>query len=856
VPLSPGARVGVYEIIAALGAGGMGEVYRARDTRLGREVALKILPVDFAADRARRERFEQEARHVATLNHPNILAVFEVGTQDEVAFMATEFIDGQSLRAAALTPRKTLEIAAQIADGLAAAHAAGVTHRDLKPDNVMVTRDGRAKILDFGVAKATRASGDHELTVGQTDAGMVLGTAGYMAPEQVRGSAVDHRADIFAFGALLHELLSGTRAFVGDTAAERMTAVLKQDPPDLPPSVPPAVRPIVRRCLEKQPAERFQSARDLAFALRQVADDSSAPTASIAAAPRRRPGMWPIAVASLLFGVLVGTAGTVRWSASLDAEIDPVRLTRFSSDPMADTVPAFSPDGRTIAYRRIGAASTKIMAQALDAPSPVLLVDAPVALSAPVWTPDGRRVCYSTVERDLMCVSAAGGTPQRVLADATVPRFTPNGKSLLFIRAAEGAPWIFVSTPPGAEPRRRTDLPLPRDFSGFVPSPDGTRALVLASSTLSVMSLSNGSTTSVGLPAGTEPWAAAWFPDNRHLALSERTSDPAAFRLVVADTATSARRLVHRDTGALNAVAVSPDGTRIAYQSGEAEFGVHEYTMDGAHTRSIATSANWEGFPAWTPRGDRLMFVVGGPGRADSLWTAGANGGEPSRLLTLETAGLPAAPRFSPDGGRIAYATTNGVQTVSSSGGRPITVTKSSLVSSAAVCWSPDSEWVWYTEAPPPTLRKAPSQGGDPISVRTDVGRVLDCSPDGRWISAMGKAGFTLFSTDGKEERLIAGITEYPSRAENTMQFGDDGRVLYMLRFDRRSIAILDVATGKPRTTVTFQIPPAEIIDGFAIHPDGTRALLTIGLQSDDIWIAEGFAQPAAGWRALLRHWR
>jgi len=231
----------------------MGEVYRARDTNLGREVALKILPTDFAGDRARRERFEQEARHVAALNHPNILAIFEVGTHDGTAFMATEFIDGDTLRNATLSRRKALEIAAQVADGLAAAHAAGVTHRDLKPDNVMVTRDGRAKILDFGVAKAARARGDHDLTIGQTDVGSVVGTAGYMAPEQVRGAAVDHRTDIFAFGALLYELLSGSRAFSGETAAETMTAVLRQDPPELSPSIEPALRQIVRRCLEKQP---------------------------------------------------------------------------------------------------------------------------------------------------------------------------------------------------------------------------------------------------------------------------------------------------------------------------------------------------------------------------------------------------------------------------------------------------------------------------------------------------------------------------------------------------------------------------------------------------------------------------
>jgi Tol biopolymer transport system component len=833
----------------------MGEVYRARDARLGRDVALKILPADLAADRDRRRRFEQEAKHVAALNHPNILAIFHVGLDGELAFMATELVDGESLRGSTFSPRKALEIAAQIADGLAAAHAVGVTHRDLKPDNIMVTRDGRAKILDFGIAKAAPPGGDHDITVGHTDVGVVVGTAGYMAPEQVRGAAVDHRADIFAFGALLHELLSGTRAFTGDTPAETMTAVLKQDPPDLPASISAAVRQIVRRCLEKQPDERFQSARDLAFALRQASTDSSATAASISGVQRRRLGLWPIAAAGLVVGVFVGAAAAVRWNNSPDAAIDSIRLMRFSSDPATEGAPAFSPDGRTIAYRRIGGASTKIMAQALDAPSPVVLVDSNMALNAPVWTADGRRVCYSNVQREVMCVSAAGGTPQRVLGDGTMPRFTPDGKSLWFIRAAEGAPWIFVSTPPGAEPTRRTDLPLPPDVVDFVPSPDGMKALVLTGSTLSVKSLSNGLTTSVALPAGTEPWEAAWFPDNRHLALVERTSNPVASRLVLADTETPSRRLVHRDSGDLYAVAVSPDGARIAFESGRSELDVHEYSMTGSHTRRIATSADVEGFPAWAPRGDRLLFVVGAPGRADALWTAAASGGEASRLLTLETVGLPTVYRFSPDGGRIAYVSATGLQTVSSSGGVPITVTPSRF-SGTAVCWSPDGEWIWYSDGTPPTLRKVPSQGGDPVNVRAPVGRVLDCSPDGRWIAAMGRTGFTLFSTDGKEERLIAPIADYPSRSHNTMQFGEAGRVLYMLEFSRRAITILDIATGKPRRTVTFQIPPDQIIEGFAVHPDQTRVLLTTGMYPGDIWIAEGVAQPATGWRQWFRHWQ
>ncbi|MFZ0799434.1 MAG: serine/threonine-protein kinase, partial [Terriglobales bacterium] len=245
--LTTGTKLGPYEIIAPLGAGGMGEVYRARDTRLGREVALKVLPESFSRDADRLRRFEQEARAVAALNHPNILAIHDIGEQGGSPFIVSELLEGTSLRAelenGALSPRKASDYAEQIAQGLAAAHDKNIIHRDLKPENVFITREGRVKILDFGLAKlapisraARGESAQSEgltLTSSPTEAGMVMGTAGYMAPEQVRGAAVDSRTDIFAFGAVLYEMISGQRAFRRDTAAETMTAILKDDPPEL-----------------------------------------------------------------------------------------------------------------------------------------------------------------------------------------------------------------------------------------------------------------------------------------------------------------------------------------------------------------------------------------------------------------------------------------------------------------------------------------------------------------------------------------------------------------------------------------------------------------------------------------------
>src|SRR5690242_4184883 len=286
--LAGGTRLGPYEIIAPLGAGGMGEVYRARDARLNREVALKILPPEVSGDPSRRQRFEIEARAVAALNHPNIVAVYDVGAENGVSYFVSELVDGRSLGDTSFGPRKTLEIAAQIAAGLACAHEAGIAHRDLKPDNILVSRDGRAKIIDFGLAKSVRTAVSSDTLTMRTEPGVVVGTVAYMSPEQVRGAEPDHRCDIFSFGSVLYELLSGKNAFRRETSIETMMAILKEDAAPLPEGIPAAVREIVAHCLEKEPQNRFQSAKDLAFALSQAASQSGgAPAIGMSARPRR-----------------------------------------------------------------------------------------------------------------------------------------------------------------------------------------------------------------------------------------------------------------------------------------------------------------------------------------------------------------------------------------------------------------------------------------------------------------------------------------------------------------------------------------------------------------------------------------
>src|SRR6266568_1272364 len=316
-----GSSLNQYRIIATIGAGGMGEVFRARDTRLNRDVAVKVLPKDFVADANCLRRFEQEAKTLATLNHPNILTIYDAGLHEGAPYLVSELLEGKTLRdetnGGALPVRKAVEYALQIANGLAAAHGKGIIHRDLKPENIFVTNDGRVKVLDFGLAKLCNPSPalrppsplggerdgvrdesdvptiriDAAAIINTTEPGMVLGTPAYMSPEQVRGEPADHRADIFAFGCVLYEMLSGTRAFRGDTPVASMNAVLSEEPPEVDtrnPDVPPALDRVVRRCLEKQADNRFQTAKDLAFAIEVASDRFQKRARSTGASPRAR----------------------------------------------------------------------------------------------------------------------------------------------------------------------------------------------------------------------------------------------------------------------------------------------------------------------------------------------------------------------------------------------------------------------------------------------------------------------------------------------------------------------------------------------------------------------------------------
>jgi eukaryotic-like serine/threonine-protein kinase len=515
--LKAGARLGPYEILAPLGAGGMGEVYRARDSRLGRDVAIKILPAAFSADPERLHRFEQEARAAAALNHPNILAVFDLGQHEGAPFIVSELLEGETLReqltqsepsgrsedrplhekgsgraSARPTPlsvRKAIEYAIQIAHGLAAAHEKGIVHRDLKPENVFVTSDGRVKILDFGLAKLTLAEPNGPAKAGHyvegrsvrlqadlsaastvpphTTPGLILGTLGYMAPEQVRGLPADHRADIFAFGVVLYEMLAGRRAFLRDTPADTMTAILKDDPPDLPADdrqIPPTLTRIVNRCLEKAPSGRFQSAGDLAFALEAPSSQSGSAPALTAAIPEPRLAgtrdrlAWTLVA---IFAVAALALGATMYFRRPPVAVESTRF--FVSSPEGWTLArqvlsgsaaagplAVAPDGRQVAFVAQNASGgTLIWIRSLDTLAAKGLVGTERG-GSPFWSPDSRSLGFFA-DGKLKKIDIVGGSPV-TLCDAApgisgawsrdnVIVFSPGpGTALQKVSASGGAP--------------------------------------------------------------------------------------------------------------------------------------------------------------------------------------------------------------------------------------------------------------------------------------------------------------------------------------------------------------------------------------------------------------------------------
>jgi eukaryotic-like serine/threonine-protein kinase len=452
--LTSGMKLGPYEIQSLVGAGGMGEVYRAHDSRLDRTVAIKVLPASFSADRERLQRFAQEARAAAALNHPNILSIFDIGEEQGAPYVVSELLEGETLRerlrTGALPIRRVIDYATQVARGLAAAHEKGIVHRDLKPENLFLTSDGRVKILDFGLAKLTRpesedGSGDAPTVQVATEAGVVMGTAGYMSPEQVRGKSADHRSDIFACGAILYEMISSQRAFHGETAADTMSAILKEEAPELSETarnVPPALERIVRHCLEKHPTQRFQSAGDLAFDLEALTEVSAASKSSAQAVQQARSAGLRRRV-PVVAGVIALAAATLAagwWLGRGSGAIPPPEYQQITFRTGSIGNARFTPDG-SIVYSASwdGGDNQMYMARTDENGSRELGLKDAELLSI---SKNGELAIrlntafYGGYARTgtLARVPLSGGTPREVLDNVQDAEWATNGDSMAVVR--------------------------------------------------------------------------------------------------------------------------------------------------------------------------------------------------------------------------------------------------------------------------------------------------------------------------------------------------------------------------------------------------------------------------------------
>jgi eukaryotic-like serine/threonine-protein kinase len=756
VTLTPGTKLGHYEIVAPLGAGGMGEVYRARDQSLDREVAVKVLPEELATDRDRLRRFEQEARAAAALSHPNILAVHRFCTAEkDPPYLITELLQGQTLRErleqGEIPVRKAVDFALQTARGLAAAHDRGIAHRDLKPANIFLTRDGVVKILDFGLAKrvvpdATRPQ-IPGATVSLTEQGVVLGTAGYMSPEQIRGQVVDHRSDIFSLGAVLYEMISGSRAFQGKTAADTMSAILKEEPADLSGlrrNLPPALVRIVYRCLEKDPGERFQSARDLAFNLELISREQSG-IGAVSAPQPKNDRRWLIS-ASVAFALLGATwLGFLltRGQRPLQGEdSSPVELRRLTDFVGMEEFPALSPDGKSVAFTADVGGRRQIWVRLLARGSALQVTHDETDHQYPRWSSDSSSLIYFSPSREpdgqgeIWQTPALGGTARPLVISMGGADLSHDGKHLAYFHSIQGQLELAVADADGSNSHRLTVLPTEYTYSDLRWSPDDQKLGFQRGRTFDYdvfyVAAQGGSVQAVTRdenPLG----GFAWLPDSSGVVYSSSRGDTVLYLRTmnlwsVQTGGKNLRQLTFGETSY-----ISPDldrnGNLVATRR-QLQFDIWRYPVDYSPEENVQRGVRitHQTGAVQTPSvgpGDHELVYLSDSGGHGNLWVLNLETQE-NRQVTFEqdpqlTVGVPV---WSPDGKYIAYVKRglsawnvdlwlmnpdgSNAHKVSNGGGW--------------ACWSPDSRWLYFS---PPTqngfrIEKASPNGGPNLLVRDE----------------------------------------------------------------------------------------------------------------------------------------
>ena len=830
--LASGTKLGPYEVLTPLGSGGMGEVYRARDARLNREVAIKVLPAAFARDPERLRRFQQEAQAIAALNHPNILAVHDFGDHAGSPYLVTEFLEGETLRErlrpGAVPVRKATDYGAQVARGLAAAHEKGIVHRDLKPENIFVTRDGRVKILDFGLAKLIHPDGavlsDAATLASQTEPGVVMGTVGYMSPEQVKGQNADHRSDLFSFGAILYEMLSGKRAFHGDTSVETMSAILKQDPPELTETnrtIPPALDRVVRHCMEKNPEERFQSARDVAFNLANLSESSGSTAMHPIKGPRRL-GLLPVATGLLL---ALAIASHWLWPRNQVAAV-PV-FHRLTYELGTLNTARFSPDGHTVVYSAAwDGQPSQIYTTRAEFPQPqaIGVRGSKIAGISPnneiafVIRKTGVDAPGSDMAGTLARVPVSGGSPREVLdqvRDAAWARdgglavvHSVNGRDRLEYPIGkvlyETAGWI-------SDPRfsRQGDKIA---FFDHVATPDTRGSVAVVDMSGHKQTLTRQWADQRGLawsPNGEEDWFAA--------------SDNGAEDFLRAVTLSGRLRLLLAIPTTLMLEDISTDG-RVLAQSADARFRVSGRGA-GARNEQDLSWYQYSLLDDLSADGQKVVLeeqgVMGGPNYAVGI--RALDGSAPIRLGEGYGGG------FSTDGKWVLSFISGPPPKITmfpTGAGEPKSVPTPGIerIISERLAFFPDGKRIWFTGAEagrPLRTYMQEIRGGTPRPVTPEGVFAVSVSPDGKFMLAHDPDGrLALFPVDGGAEHPVAG----PEPGQLFVQWGEDARSLYV-RDDGMPASVykVDLSTGKK--TLALRLMPAD--------PSGVVNVNTVFLSRD-----------------------
>ena len=851
----------------------MGEVYLARDPKINRDVAIKVLPADFSSDAERLRRFEQEAQAAGALNHPNILSIYDVDTHDGAPYVVSELLEGETLReglnGTALSVRKAIDYALQIASGLAAAHEKGIVHRDLKPENLFVTHEGRVKILDFGLAKLTEPISDSNAQSDvltrrvKTDSGMIMGTVGYMSPEQVRGKPADHRADIFSLGVILYEMLTVRRAFRRESAVETLNAILKEDPPELSESnsqVNPALERVVMHCLEKNPAQRFQSVRDVAFALEALSGLSSSRTmAATLPVQAERPSNRerPIWIAAVVLLSLALLALAFLYLRRPQAESYAVRF----SVPLPERVSgatslALSPDGRRVAYVASSGGRTHVWVRAIDSLTTQPLAGTEEALNL-FWSPDSRSIGFFTGGK-LKKVEAAGGPPQ-TLCEAVNGRggtwsrdgvivFSPDTQAGLYRVPASGGVPVQITIPDASRGEISNRWPV------FLP--DGRHIVFFARSTqpensgIYVGSLDSNERKLLFASESSAQYA----PPGYLLFIREKTLMAQQFdasRLQLAGDPVPLAERVGTEQGGVNShlsyFSVSGNGA-LVYTTGVSD-NSRRYTWfdrSGKEVGSLNPAGNVADV-ALSPDGKRAaiqLFDSRGAAVNQDIWLVDIERNIPTRF-TFNPA-VEDDPVWSPDGTRIVFTSQReGKRDVyqklsSGAGGEELLLT--SDIAKETQDWSSDGRYILYENNDPKTktdLWVLPLFGNKQpfpfLATEFDEfqGRF---SPDGRWMAFTSEES-------GKTEVYVQSFPAPGGKWQISTGGGGqpvwrrDGRELFYINPDRTlmSVEVKSGATfesGVPKPLFDTRVESYTNNNRYAVSPDGQRFLINVPVEA------------------------